>query len=164
MSDNNFKLFFNLSKPSRTFRSEHLQIDPSTNLYVISKEVSWSDEYLFVREPNKVVGEEILITSQGLQKGLKRLCEKAGIKYLPPHQIRFSDATLMAISGEGEFAIMGWMGHTTSRMASHYIRKAKNLVPVFGPNWSQSVQGIEKAPATRAGAFSKECPEPESNQ
>ena len=70
----------------------------------------------------------------------------------------------MAIDGRGEFEIMGWMGHTTSRMASHYIRKAKNKVPVFGLNWTQLDQGIEKASTTRVEAFSMECPEPESNQ
>lgn len=101
-------------------------------IYNLAKLASWSDEFPFVRDPSKIIGEEILITSQGLQRAFKRLCVKAGVKYLPPHQIRFSDATLMALEGRGS-EIQGRMGHTTSRMAEHYIRKAACMTPASGP-------------------------------
>ncbi len=50
-------------------------------IYSLAKLASWSDEFPFVRDPSKVIGEENLITSQGLQRALKRLCASAGVKY-----------------------------------------------------------------------------------
>ena len=102
-------------------------------IYNKAKEISWSDEYMFVREPDKVIGDEILITSQGLQRALRRLCEETNIAYLPPHQVRFSEATIMAFENADAMAIQRRLGHTTPEMSNHYIMMSKNIKPAAGP-------------------------------
>lgn len=102
-------------------------------IFKIAKELSWSDTYLFVRDPKKVIESEILITSQGLQRGLMSLCKKANVDYLPPHQVRFSDATLMAMQGRNSASIQGRLGHTTPGMAEKYIRKVEQSTIFSGP-------------------------------
>lgn len=110
---------------------------PMTNnlikIYEVAKKLSWSDIYPFVRDPSKVIEQEILITSQGLQRGLISLCEKANVSYLPPHQIRNSDATIMAIQGMTSLAIKGRLGHTTTAMAEKYIRNVNKNTIHCGP-------------------------------
>lgn len=107
--------------------------DRLKKIFDLSKATSWSNEYMFVREPDKVIDEEILITSQGLQRALRRLCERSKIAYLPPHQIRFSEATIMAIEESDAMAIQRRLGHTTPEMSNHYILMSKHLKPAAGP-------------------------------
>lgn len=142
------------------------------NIYKTAKEISWSDEYMFVREPDKVIEKEILITSQGLQRGLRRLCEAAHIAYLPPHQIRFSEATLMALQENDILAIQRRMGHTTPTMAAHYLRNAMRMKPAAGaiiadpkcPQISEQIKKLVNAEKINIYEPLDACPEPESNQ
>lgn len=103
--------------------------------YIFNKasEISWSDTYCFVRDPKEVKGDEILITSQGLQRALKRLCDKANIHYLPPHQVRFSEAALLAIEGADLQTIQFHMGHIGPDMSLYYMRGAQKELPTAGP-------------------------------
>ena len=55
------------------------------------------------------------------------------IAYLPPHQIRFSEATIMAIEEADAMSIQRRLGHTTSDMSNHYILRSKNKKPAAGP-------------------------------
>jgi len=126
-------------------RDERIKADSSTGkrnvrltkrlekIYNNAKALSWSDEYLFVREPDKVIGNEILITYQGTLRALHRLCDAAGVDYLPPHQLRFSDATIMAEEGANIYDIQRRLGHTTPTMAQHYVRSVEISRPSTGP-------------------------------
>ncbi len=65
--------------------------------------------------------------------------------YLPPHQIRFSDATLMADQGCSIQEIQNRLGHTGPEMATHYVRRREMCKPAAGPKLTQS-NSKEKSP------------------
>ena len=106
-------------------------------IYNLAKELSWSDTYMFVRSQDYVRDEEILIPYCKLYRSLKKLCKRAGVMYLPPHQIRFSDATLMAMQDKDVSCIQHRLGHTGPTMAEHYIRRYELSKPAAGPNLTQ---------------------------
>lgn len=56
---------------------------------------------------------------------------KAGIKYLSPHQIRFSDATIMAYSGKSGNEIESRLGN---KMGTYYVREIEHQIPIAGPS------------------------------
>ncbi len=68
--------------------------------------------------------------------------------YLPPHQIRFSDATLMAMQEADVSDIQHRLGHTNGRMAEHYIRRYELSKPAAGPKLTQS-NSNKKGPADK---------------
>lgn len=102
-------------------------------IYHESKKISWSETYPFVRERQYVDGEQVLVTMQAVQRALKKLCTLSGIRYLPPHQLRFANATLMAQQGRRVEDIQRYLGHTTSTMSQHYIRNYQKSIPISGP-------------------------------
>ena len=110
-----------------------------------AKEVSWSDEFLFVREPCYVKGNEVLISMSNVEKKMKRLCKSAGVQYLPPHQVRHSEATIMAKQEKGAQAIQRRLGHTGPEMGQKYQRDFALSVVATGADLSQSIP-IKNAP------------------
>lgn len=110
-----------------------------------AKEVSWSDEFLFVREPCYVKGNEVLISMSNVERKMKRLCKSAGVQYLPPHQVRHSEATIMAKQEKGAQAIQRRLGHTGPEMGQKYQRDFALSVVATGADLSQSIP-IKNAP------------------
>ena len=108
-------------------------------IYSMAKENSLSETFPFVMEPRYVHGDEVLIPACRLERTLKRLCMKAGVKYLPPHQIRFSDATIMASQGADIYSVQRRLGHTGPTMAEHYIRQYEQCTLAPGPELSQII-------------------------
>ena len=108
-------------------------------IFHLAKESSWSETFPFVMDTQYVHDDEVLIPACRLERALKRLCKKAGVKYLPPHQIRFSDATIMASQGAGIDSVQRRLGHTGPTMAQHYIRQYNQCTLAAGPELSQSI-------------------------
>lgn len=109
--------------------------DRLTTIYQRAKELSWSDKFPFVREPRYVDGEKILMTEQAVQRAFKKLCKMAEVKYLPPHQIRFANATKMAQDGRRVEEIQRYLGHVGPAMSMHYIRNYLKNIPISGPSY-----------------------------
>lgn len=110
-----------------------IMTDRLKKIYEKAKQISWSDEFLFVRDKKNIINNEFLITEQSVQRALRRLCEASKVAYLPPHQIRFSEATLLALENADAMTIQRRMGHTTPQMSNHYILLSKNIKPSNGP-------------------------------
>lgn len=71
-----------------------------------------------------------LVCEQSVGRSLKKICNLAGVKYLSPHQIRFSDATLMAEQGESDKTISNRL---ENNMGSYYVRTVEAAKPIAGP-------------------------------
>ena len=92
-------------------------------IYEQAKEISWSDEYLFV-SPEMYCEDDknILISESSVRRALKQACKTVGVKYRSPHQIRFSNATQMNKDGRSIKEVQKCLGHTTPEMTLHYMR------------------------------------------
>ena len=99
-------------------------------IYQKAKEISWSDEYLFVSPKTYCEGDNILISEFSVCRALSEACKKVGVTYLSPHQIRFSNATQMIKDGRSIEEIQKCLGHTTPEMTLHYIRDYIKNTPV----------------------------------
>ncbi len=62
------------------------------------------------------------ITSQHFDERLKKFCDRAGVRYLSSHKIRFFGATQLFDAGVDPEQIRRIMGHTTLAMTEHYNR------------------------------------------
>ena len=100
-------------------------------IYDKAKELSWSETYLFVKDKEHVRTDSYLINGTGVCRALERMCKEAGIKYLSPHQIRFSDATIMAYSGKSGNEIESRLGN---KMGNYYVREIERQIPIAGPS------------------------------
>lgn len=99
-------------------------------IYHLAKERSWSEKYLFVMPKEYASTDNYLVCEQSVGRSLKKICNLAGVKYLSPHQIRFSDATLMAEQGESDKTISNRLGNN---MGSYYVRTVEAAKPIAGP-------------------------------
>ena len=102
-------------------------------IYNLASKESWSDTYLFVRDKCSIQDEEILISEDSVGRALKQMCEKANVRYLPPHQIRFANATQMARNGAEAYQIQKFLGHTTPIMSTRYIRAYEKMTFFLDP-------------------------------
>lgn len=100
-------------------------------IYNKAKELSWSDTYMFVKDKEYARTDNYLINGTGVCRALERMCKEAGIKYLSPHQIRFSDATIMAYSGRSGNEIESRLGN---KMGTYYVREIERQIPIAGPS------------------------------
>ncbi len=62
------------------------------------------------------------ITTQHFDERLRRFCNRAGVRYLSSHKIRFFGATQLFDAGVDPEQIRRIMGHTTLAMTEHYNR------------------------------------------
>lgn len=62
------------------------------------------------------------ITLNKFNEHLKKYCEKAGVRYLSSHKIRFFGATELFNAGVSPEQIRRVMGHTSISMTEHYNR------------------------------------------
>ena len=58
---------------------------------------------------------------------LKRICEKAGVKYFSSHGIRFHNISAMYDAGISEKEIQRLSGHTTANMTRHYNKNISTV-------------------------------------
>lgn len=65
------------------------------------------------------------LNSQTFNEYLRKYCQKAGVKYRPSHQIRFTMATALYESGVALTELSGMLGHADTITTWHYIRQNK---------------------------------------
>lgn len=85
-------------------------------------------EWLFEHYPNSdwLLPSNTLktpIRTHRFNDNLKRICEKAGVKYFSSHGIRFHNISAMYDAGISEKEIQRMSGHTTSAMTRHYNKR-----------------------------------------
>lgn len=68
------------------------------------------------------------ISTNRFNGSLKSFCEKAGVRYLSSHKIRFYGATELFNAGVDPEQIRRIMGHTTLAMTEHYNRTDGNIL------------------------------------
>lgn len=101
-------------------------------IYWKAKELSWSDEYLFVCDPWDVKGDEILISECSVGRALKRACEAIEIRYLKPHEVRASNAAQMVLDGMDVYEIKKALGHSDIKTTERYIGNITKRAPAKG--------------------------------
>ena len=107
-------------------------------IYEIGKEISWSDEYIFPKDINYVSDSDketdsICVSMQSLQRALMSMCKEVGIKYYPPHQIRFFGAMALINENADIYATANLLGHSTISMTKKYSDKLNNSRIYVGP-------------------------------
>lgn len=70
-------------------------------------------------------GRDKPLTPSGLQQMLERRCDRAGIAYIHPHQLRHTAAHVWADSGGGDGDAMALFGWTSPEMPRRYGRSAQ---------------------------------------
>ena len=93
------------------------------------RKLSWSDEYLFVSDKNRTKGDNILRTQAGVNYAWHVVCEKAGVKYITPHEIRFSNVTQQSKDGVSTRILSKQCGHSDESMTNHYILEYDKQIP-----------------------------------
>ena len=89
--------------------------------------VKWLNEHYYSSVwllPNKT-GSEPIYTNR-FNENLKKICEKAGVRYFSSHGIRFHNISAMYDAGIPEKEIQRLSGHTTSAMTRHYNKQISN--------------------------------------
>ncbi|MCR5238420.1 MAG: tyrosine-type recombinase/integrase [Lachnospiraceae bacterium] len=74
--------------------------------------------------PNRM-GSEPIYTNR-FNKNLRKICERAGVKYFSSRGIRFHNISDMYDAGIPEKEIHRLSGHTTSAMTRHYNKQSSN--------------------------------------
>ncbi len=93
------------------------------------RKLSWSDEYLFVSDKKRVDGENILRTQSGVNFAWHSVCRNAGVKYITPHEIRFSNVTQQSKDGVSTRILSKQCGHSNESMTNHYILEYDKQIP-----------------------------------
>lgn len=70
-------------------------------------------------------GDNTPIRLHRFNDNLKRICNKAGVKYFSSHGIRFHNISAMYDAGISEKEIQRLSGHTTAMMTRHYNKSIK---------------------------------------
>lgn len=101
--------------------------DAGKRMQPLSKRAVSVIEELFELNPNSdwllpSKGENSPIRLHRFNDNLKRVCEKAGVKYFSSHGIRFHNISAMYDAGISEKEIQRMSGHTTAQMTRHYNR------------------------------------------
>ncbi len=78
-------------------------------------------EYLFVSDKNRTKDDNILRTQAGVNYAWHVVCEKAGVKYITSHEIRFSNVTQQSKDGVSTRILSKQCGHSDESMTNHYI-------------------------------------------
>lgn len=97
-------------------------------IYELGKEISWSDEFIFVKDKEYVTDEDIetnnvCVTDDAVRRALKSLCKKAKINYHSPHQIRFYGAMEMVNETGDIYSVAHFLGHSNIKTTQHYSDK-----------------------------------------
>lgn len=87
---------------------------------IVSKahELNPDGEFLFMKYNRQ-------LNTQTFNEYLQKYCKKAGVKYRPSHQIRFTMATTLYESGVALTELSGMLGHADTATTWHYIRQNK---------------------------------------
>ncbi|MCR4656711.1 MAG: site-specific integrase [Lachnospiraceae bacterium] len=89
-------------------------------------------EWLYVHYGNSIwllpnrTGNEPIYTNR-FNENLKKVCEKAGVKYFSSHGIRFHNISALYDAGISEKEIQRLSGHTTAMMTRHYNRNISTI-------------------------------------
>ena len=91
----------------------------------LSDRAVWVIEWLLEHYPDSVwlLPNRSLnypIYANRFNENLKKICEKAGVKYFSSHGIRFHNISAMYDAGISEKEIQRLSGHTTANMTRHY--------------------------------------------
>ncbi len=90
--------------------------------------IQWLNEYnpkSIWLLPNRT-GNDPIYTNR-FNENLKKICEKAGVKYFSSHGIRFHNISAMYDAGIPEKEIQRISGHTTANMTRHYNKPISDI-------------------------------------
>lgn len=107
----------------------NLEITPRLKrIYELGKEQSWSDTFIFCKERKYVTEEDIknnniCVTEDAVRRALNTMCKKVGVKYFPPHQIRFFGAMDMVNKSNDIYNTQHFLGHSDISTTQYYADK-----------------------------------------